>query len=812
MKGTDRVTNGGSSPAGRTPRYDCRCRAVRSLGRALALVIVVGFAAVAVNWIPAALAQSPASREIIADVIPQVIPPGSQSIPKQKIMSYIRTRPGAEYSAETATEDVRRLYETKLFADIRVIKQPTQDNKVIVYFQFKELPGVIQDIVYRGANHLKDDDLESITGLKKGVPLNPWAVQRARQAILDKYREKGRLSASVDIEEGMKTGDTRVVFNITEGPVVKVGGIEFIGHSFVSGPRLRTQINSSRPFLGVIGGDFNPIMADADVAKLEGYFRDHGYHDCRVTRELQWDESQRSVKLVFHIHEGQRYRIAEYQVTGVNAERQKELAALCTNLKKGEVFNQQKVDTDQLRIKDWLGYQGRDVAIQPVAYYPPDKPGEVNVVYEVQERPAARVGQVIIEGNEVTRQNVILRQIPLYPGQILTYPDLRVAERNLARLNIFEFKPELGIKPSVSVLDTEDSEFKDIYIRLQEGQTGSLLFGLGVNSDAGFNGSIVLNERNFDILRPPTSFEDFFSGRAFRGAGQEFRAEAVPGNQLQRYTVQWREPFLFDSPYGLTVGGYYYTRYFNEYKEERLGSRVTVNRRLNPYWSASGGVRVENVAVDNVPFFAPVDFTSAAGDNFLLGLRAGVTRDTRDSYLRPTEGSLLELGFEQVLGDYQFPVVNVEGNKYFTTYQRPDGSGRHVLAMRSQLGLAGSEVPVYERFYAGGFRSMRGFEFRGVGPFENGFNKGGDFIFLNSLEYQIPLLANDQVYAVAFIDSGTVEPSLSLDTYRVAAGAGLRLVVPMLGPVPIALDFGFPLVKGENDRTQVFSFWVGFFH
>src|SRR5262249_5547617 len=203
--------------------------------------------------------------------------------------------------------------------DIRVLKQPTSDNKVIVYFQLKELPGVIKDIVYRGAHHLKNDDLESATGLKKGVPLNPWAVQRARQAILDKYREKGRLSASVDIEEGLKPGDSCVVFNITEGPVVKVGGIEFVGNSFVSQARLRTQINSSRPFLGLIGGDFNPMMADADVSKLEGYYRDNGYHDVHVSRELSWDPSQRYVRLVFHIHEGKRYIIADTQVTGISS-------------------------------------------------------------------------------------------------------------------------------------------------------------------------------------------------------------------------------------------------------------------------------------------------------------------------------------------------------------------------------------------------------------------------------------------------------------------------------------------------------------
>jgi outer membrane protein assembly factor BamA len=85
-------------------------------------------------------------------------------------------------------------------------------------------------------------------------------------------------------------------------------------------------------------------------------------------------------------------------------------------------------------------------------------------------------------------------------------------------------------------------------------------------------------------------------------------------------------------------------------------------------------------------------------------------------------------------------------------------------------------------------------------------------MLLNSLEYQIPIRANDMLYTVFFVDSGTVERDVELKNYRVTAGAGLRVVVPMLGPVPIALDFGFPIAKGPFDRDQVFSFWLGFFN
>jgi outer membrane protein insertion porin family len=106
---------------------------------------------------------------------------------------------------------------------------------------------------------------------------------------------------------------------------------------------------------------------------------------------------------------------------------------------------------------------------------------------------------------------------------------------------------------------------------------------------------------------------------------------------------------------------------------------------------------------------------------------------------------------------------------------------------------------------------MRGFEFRGVGPDINGFNVGGDFLFLNSAEYQIPVRANDQIYLGGFVDSGTVESRTGLKDYRVPAGVGARIVVPMLGPVPIALDFGFPVVNRPEAPEQLFSFWIGFF-
>src|SRR5262249_37875391 len=159
----------------------------------------------------AGLAQTP-SKIIVDDVIPQ----GNHYIPPQKIISLIKTRPGTEYSDEVVQEDVRRLYETKLFANVKVTLQHAGEDRVKVYFIVAEYPSTVQEVIYQGAQHLKPDELETLTGIRKGSPLNPIATQMGRQAILRRYNENGRLMAGVEILEGDKPGDKRVVYNITE--------------------------------------------------------------------------------------------------------------------------------------------------------------------------------------------------------------------------------------------------------------------------------------------------------------------------------------------------------------------------------------------------------------------------------------------------------------------------------------------------------------------------------------------------------------------------------------------------------------------
>lgn len=355
--------------------------------------------------------------------------------------------------------------------------------------------------------------------------------------------------------------------------------------------------------------------------------------------------------------------------------------------------------------------------------------------------------------------------------------------------------------------------YADLNAMVQETQTGRFQFGVGVNSDAGVTGQIVIDERNFDATRLPNSWDEVINGTALRGAGQGFRIEAMPGNQVHRYLVSFTEPYLFGfSPISLNVSAFYFTRNYFDWNEERLGGRFALGYRLSPDLSVSAALRLEDVEVSDPRVAGVQELDDVVGSNDLYTARFTLTHDTRDIPFFPTEGHYIELAYEQAFGEFDFPRAEIDYRKYMLIRERPDGSGRHTLALSTRVGFSGDTTPLFENYFAGGFSTIRGFSFRGASPIDTGITVGGPFRWLMSAEYFFPLTADDMIKGVFFCDAGTVERDIEVnwDNFRVAPGFGLRLNIPALGPAPLALDFAFPVAKADTDDTQVFSFFFGF--
>ncbi|MDW8037983.1 MAG: POTRA domain-containing protein [Thermoguttaceae bacterium] len=347
----------------------------------------------------------------------------------------------------------------------------------------------------------------------------------------------------------------------------------------------------------------------------------------------------------------------------------------------------------------------------------------------------------------------------------------------------------------------------------EESRTGRIMLGVGITSDAGLVGSVIVDEQNFDIFRFPHSWEEIRNGTAWRGAGQRFRLEAVPGTQVHRYLVSFTEPYFLDTEISTGVSGYFFKRIYRDWREERLGGTVRVGYQFRPDLMTNFTFRGEKVTLfdPSVPAGLVPDLDAALGVHELFGFRLGLAYDTRDSAFLPTEGHYIDFGVEQVIGSFQYPRGDVEIRKYFTIYQRADGSGRHVLSLGISFAVTGKDTPIYDHYFAGGFSTLRGFDYRGAGPHVAGVSVGGHMQLLASAQYMFPVTADDMLRLVLFCDAGTVEEDYTLrdENFRVALGFGLRVLVPAMGPAPLAFDFAWPVNKAPGDVTEVFSFFIG---
>jgi outer membrane protein insertion porin family len=392
------------------------------------------------------------------------------------------------------------------------------------------------------------------------------------------------------------------------------------------------------------------------------------------------------------------------------------------------------------------------------------------------------------------------------PGNGLPSPD--VGSPNQLNPLIQPF--ERGGNASIPYFPAAD--FADLDVTIAQTNTGRINIGGAFNSDNGIVGQFTVDEKDFDITRFPRNFGDIRDGTAFRGGGQQFRLELVPGQDIQRYLVSFTEPYFLNSDFSFTASGYLFDRRFFDYDENRLGGRFSFGRRLSPDLSITAGVRLERVEIDNPRLDTSQELNDNLGsDNLFLG-NVGLVRDTRDHPFLPTEGSFFSATYTQAFGDFDYARGDLEYRRYRLIYQRPDRSGRHTISFGSKLGVSGDSTPIYENYFAGGFSTIRGFDFRGASPSEGNVRVGGQFQWLNTLEYMFPVTADDMIKGVLFCDFGTIERDIEIqsENFRVAPGFGFRVHMPAAGiGAPLAFDFAFPVSSAETDEERVFSFYLG---
>jgi outer membrane protein insertion porin family len=773
------------------------------LGRGWLVVVAAGL----VLWLglPAAQAQEEQPPEGLT--IARVEINGLQAVSEAYIRRTLKTREEQPFSRRQVEDDVRELLRTRKFINAFATTRVEEGQAVVVY-SVQEKPA-IASVEIEGNKRFADKDLYEMTPTA-GAVLDLYEVNRGREDILNKYKQKGYYYATVELDEVALLAENRVVYKITEGPRVKVRQILFEGNREFSPRRLKTRVETKTYIWIFRTGALDEEQAERDALALQKQYRDEGYLDARAGYRLDFDELKRSdLKLVFVIEEGPRYKVQDIAFEGNEVFTESRLRA-SLKLIPGKFVRDEALQLDLKTVQDLYGEIGYVATRIDTRYDYLEETGVVILRYSIEEGTQSRAGRITIRGNRQTKDEVVRRELRFYPGEFYNTVEARKAEQRLRETSLFKTE-------SVKITPLEDiAGAREALVTLEETETTQFIVGFGVSTDNGLTGTLSIENRNFDLFDWPRTWGEFFRGRAFKGDGQRLLLQAEPGTEVNRFRIAFTEPYLLDLPIRLDTSIYLFQRGRDGYYEQRLGWSGGLSRRftggLLDGWALEGSARIEAVDVKDVDPFAASDIREAKGSHPLTAVKAAIVRDTTDSRVFPTEGYRVSLAWEQagVLGgDYGFgkPMFSAA---WYKTMKTDILDRKSVLAVRADAAYIVGNAPVFERYYAGGFGSLRGFKYRGVSP-RAGIKHnavGGDFIALVGGEYSVPLYGK-MFRGVTFVDMGTVEEGFGLSAWRVAAGFGLRVQIDFFGPVPIVFDFGFPLLTGQRDETQIFNFAFG---
>lgn len=772
----------------------------RNRGDWLALATVLMLAAVA--W-------GQQASETIVDIRVE----GNKAVATRRILSLIKSRIGQQYVEEVVKDDEQRLLRSERFDSVVATRSQT-DEGVILTFRVVERP-VIKKLTIEGNHEFTRAELVGEMGFDVGSPMTQVTANSGKQAIESKYLDEGFHDTQVTYDQ-LAAREGELIYTIREGSKAYVKKIEIRGNEYFSTFSLKLQMGQSQRWWPFVTGAYNPEQVQRDVMTLRNKYIEEGFLDVEVAAlPPEFDEDGRKATLTIVIREGPRFRANRLIFKGNTIFSDDELRSRL-QLTRGEFLTGEALRRDVKRLENTYGELGyvdarvtqRKVYLDPRAPQPEwakdlddETPALVDLEYTVVENDQFYVGRIDIVGNRVTQSRVIRRELTFFPEKLLNAAQMDESRNRLLESLLFS---EVKILPTRTVGNT-----RDVLVEVAEGDTGRFTFGAGINTNTGLVGTIMLTERNFNILGWPRSWDEVLSKRGFRGAGQIFRISAEPGAELSRFSIEWREPYLFDRPLSLGTKAYLFTRARENYDDTRIGAQVSLGKQFKNRWYAEVAGQLETVDIADIDDDAPPEIFADEGTHTLPSIKGTLVRDLTDSRWLPSRGDRLTLTYEQVMGDYNFGVIYTDYRIYHTLYI--DAFDRkHILAGRSSVGYIVGDSPIFERFYGGGLNSVRGFAYRGISPRSSVTDDpiGGEFTVYLGGEYTFPLIT-DQIRGVVFLDTGTVERDFEVTTYRASAGFGIRWTIPFFGPVPLSMDFGFPLSKDEEDDTQIFNFSVG---
>ena len=716
---------------------------------------------------------------------------GNRIVSAETVLSKMKTKTGSVFSQEVLDEDLKRLYGAGYFTDIRIdLEEMPKGKKVIVVVTEKPVIGIIQ---FQGNKAVKEKKLLEITKVKAKEFLDHSRLRQDVLAIEQEYQKKGFSKAKTDYDVTVNAeNEATVLFKIDEGAKVKIKEIVVDGNTAFTDKRLLKLIKTKKDTLFTSGYLKEDVLKE-DVERMEAFYKSEGYLDAVVDDRLDYDKSGKRIHLVFTVEEGKKYIAGKVEVSGMIVFPEADVRRTLT-LKEGDAFSREGVRQDIASIQKYYfdrGYINAEINADTTL---DEESGRVDLHYSIIENELTYIRQIKIVGNTKTKDVVVRRELRLVPGDPFDGGKLKRSRDRLFNLGFFD---EVAFDTEPTPVPNQS----DLIVDVKEKKTGEFSFGAGFSSIDRFIGFVEIAQRNFDWQNPPT----------FVGGGQDLRVRAEIGGTRQDYQVSWTEPWIFDRPISFGVDLYKTSRNRSgnsgySYDENRLGGDIRLGKAFGEYNRGSLMYKLEQVQISNIPSTASSALKEEEGTNTVSSIEAKLTRDTRDNVFSPAKGYVATGQVELAGGPLGFDRDFV---KYFvsdTLYVTPFFAG-HVLSLGARAGIVqaygnSDNVPIFERFFAGGTNTIRGYKERDIGPKDSvsGDPIGGEALLVGNVEYLFPIVPI--LKGAVFYDVGGVWSQVrdfGQQEYRSGAGVGVRVKTP-IGPV--SLDYGIPLNPSSDQESK----------
>ena len=607
---------------------------------------------------------------------------GNDAIRTKTLLKQINIEAGSPYDVsinKAAARNIERFYRDKKsfpFAEVALTTGDDPNDRDVI-FEVKEGQRVIvDDIEFIGNDSFSDAILKTKIKTKTafldmtlfGGKYDESTIPDDLQAVKDYYNSLGHFDVtvekSIDIKDNwfhivpqnryLPRVDAKAtyVYTINEGVRYQVRNVILDGNEIFTEADLRDgeQLKD--------GDMFNARFLNKDVERMKTMYGKLGRLYSKVEPMPKFlKEKPGIVDLVYHIDEDRPYTIRDIDVhihaPGGVPHTREPVVLNPLLFAPGDLADPFLIAKSKGRLRGQIfengGPNGPRIDVSRVEEKKAPKKGSGNKVvrgqspesgsrHETSDGVEQAVHQLLppdMSVEELFRTDdssdfVVRGQNPLNAQPVA--PNLLFENSNAG-------DPYKGLQsPYARALEAAPGEV-DVDVDVTEAQTGRLMFGVGVNSNAGVIGQFTLEENNFDITRVPTSWRDIVEGSAFRGNGEKFRIEAMPGQIVSRYMVSWQNPYFLDTDYSFGVSGFYYNRFLPGWNEQRAGGRISVGKQIDKWWSVTGALRLEDVQIDNFSLtdanLTPV-MRRVKGSNLLSTARLSVAHDTRDSSFLPT--------------------------------------------------------------------------------------------------------------------------------------------------------------------------------